>query len=88
MMPQTIHPGTTLSNIVAEIYDETSATKRPTIRNTCATLAPRRSCQLYANAAFNLAYSCRAVVSSKANLSGRLEVRASTGELLASEMMR
>jgi len=58
------------------------------LSNNCATLKPKRACRTVARIFDGIAYSCRALVSLKANVRGELELRSSTGVTLTNLELR
>jgi hypothetical protein len=69
------------------IYDEVG-NAYIVISGNCGTLAPNRSCRTVARIFSDIAYSCKALVSSKANLRGELEFRDSAGTVLSNLELR
>jgi hypothetical protein len=69
------------------IYDEVG-NPYPVVSNNCATLKPRRSCRTVARIFDGIAYSCRALVSLKANIRGELEFRNSAGVTITNLELR
>ena len=69
------------------IYKEFGVTVSVPINN-CSTLGSQASCRYVANIANSVAHWCRADVSSKSNLRGRIEIRDSSNTILTTEAMR
>jgi hypothetical protein len=78
---------TTVSGLTVEIYPINSSVKLATISNNCSSLNARRGCSAVAQIKNNIAHSCRVAVASKVNLRGRLEIRDTNANLLASETL-
>ena len=75
----------TVSSI--RIYDEVG-NAYIVVSGNCGTLLPKRSCRTVARIFSGIAYSCRALVSSKINLRGELEFRDSTGHTITNLELR
>ena len=71
----------------ARIYKEFGVTV-PLGTSNCGTLTSQASCRYVANIASSVAHWCRADVSSKGNLRGRLEIRNGSAQVLSTESMR
>lgn len=74
----------------ARIYKEFGAPLGATdlVANNCSTLGSQASCRYVYRIINSAAHWCRADVSSKANLRGRLEIRNGSAGVLTSETMR
>ena len=77
----------TVSFTSARIYKEFGVTV-PLATTNCSSLGGLASCRYVANIANGVAHWCRADVSSRANLRGRLEIRNGASGVLTSETMR
>jgi hypothetical protein len=80
--------GTTSVSVSSiSIYDEVG-NAYISLSNNCSSLAPKRACRTVSRIFEGIAYSCRALVSLKANIRGELEFRTSTGVVLTNLEMR
>jgi hypothetical protein len=75
----------TVSSI--HIYDEVG-NAYITLSDSCTTILAGRTCRTVSRIFDGNAYSCKAVVSSKANVRGRLELRKSDGTYLTHQELR
>ena len=78
---------TSVSFTSARIYKEFGVAV-PLVTSNCGTLTSQASCRYVANIANSVAHWCRADVSSKGNLRGRLEIRNGSAQVLSTESMR
>ena len=79
--------GSSVTFSSARVYKEFGVSV-PLVTSNCGTLGPQASCRYVASIINSVAHWCRADVSSKANLRGRLELRNSSAQVLSTEAMR